>query len=76
MCNKFEGKKENLFNETSLVAYKSVLSFSFSLLSLSIVFFRFTLGFSNRNWTEIKTELQLKNSATYSLEGHAQMKDK
>ena len=37
-----------------------------------IVFFRFTFGFSNRIWTEIKTELQLKNSATYSFEGHAQ----
>ena len=35
-----------------------------------IVFFRFSLGFSNRNLTEIYTEL--KNSATYSLEGHAQ----
>ena len=37
-----------------------------------IVFFRFALGFSNRNLTEIYTELELKNSATYSLEGHAQ----
>ena len=37
-----------------------------------IVFFRFALGFSNRNLTEICTELELKNSATYSLEGHAQ----
>ena len=41
-------------------------------LSLSIGFFRFALGFSNRNLTEIYTELELKNSATYSLEGHAQ----
>ena len=40
-------------------------------LSLSIGFFRFALGFSNRNLTEIYTELELKNSATYSLEGHA-----
>ena len=39
-----------------------------------IVFFRFALGFSNRNLTEIYTELELKNSATYSLEGHAQTK--
>ena len=37
-----------------------------------IVFFRFALVFSNRNLTEIYTELELKNSATYSLEGHAQ----
>ena len=37
-----------------------------------IVFFRFALGFSNRNLTETYTELELKNSATYSLEGHAQ----
>ena len=36
-----------------------------------IVCFRFALGFSNRNLTEIYTELELKNSATYSLEGHA-----
>ena len=33
--------------------------------------FRFALGFSNINLTEIYTELELKNSATYSLEGHA-----
>ena len=39
-----------------------------------IVFFRFALGFSNRNLTEIYTELELKNSATYSLEGHADTK--
>ena len=37
-----------------------------------IVFFRFALGFSNKNLTEIYTELELKNSATYSLQGHAQ----
>ena len=37
-----------------------------------IGFFRFALGFSNRNLTEIYTKLELKNSATYSLEGHAQ----
>ena len=36
-------------------------------LSLSIGFFRFALGFSNRNLTEIYTELELKNSATYSI---------
>ena len=41
-------------------------------LSLSIGFFRFALGFSNRNLTQIYTELELKNNATYSLEGHAQ----
>ena len=35
-------------------------------------FFRFALGFSNTNLTEIYTEIELKNSATYSLEGHAQ----
>ena len=39
-----------------------------------ICFFRFALGFSNRNLTEIYTELELKNSATYSLEGHADTK--
>ena len=39
-----------------------------------IVFFRFALGFSSRNLTEIYTELKLKNSATYSLEGHADTK--
>ena len=39
-----------------------------------IVFFRFALGFSSRNLTEIYTELELKNSATYSLEGHADTK--
>ena len=39
-----------------------------------IGFFRFALGFSNRNLTEIYTELELKNSATYSLEGHADTK--
>jgi len=65
--------KTNLFNATSLVACKSVLNFSFSFLSLSIGFFRYALGFSNRNLTEIYTELELKNSATYSLEGHAQI---
>ena len=32
-----------------------------------IVFLCFALGFSNRNLTEIYTELELKNSATYSL---------
>ena len=37
-----------------------------------IVFFRFASGFSNRNLTEFYTELEFKNSATYSLEGHAQ----
>ena len=37
-----------------------------------IVFFSFALGFSNRNLTAIYTEIELKNSATYSLEGHAQ----
>ena len=37
-----------------------------------IGFFRFALGFSNRNLTEIYTQLEVKNSATYSLEGHAQ----
>ena len=56
MCNEFKSKKD----------------FSFSFLSLSIGFFRFALSFSNRNLTEIYTELELKNSATYSLEGHAQ----
>ena len=35
-----------------------------------IGFFRFALG--HRNLTEIYTGLELKNSATYSLEGHAQ----
>ena len=39
-----------------------------------IVFFRLALGFSSRNLTEIYTELELKNSATYSLEGHADTK--
>ena len=39
-----------------------------------IVFFRFALGFSSRNLTEIYTELELKNSATYSLKGHADTK--
>ena len=63
------------FSTSSLVACKSVLNFSFSFLSLSIVFFHFALGFSNRNLTEIYTELELKNSATYSLEGHAQVYD-
>ena len=52
MCNEFKSKKD----------------FSFSFLSLSIGFFRFALSFSNRNLTEIYTELELKNSATYSLE--------
>ena len=67
MCNEFKSKKD------SLVACKSVLNFSFSFLSLSIGFFRFALDFSNRNLTEIYTELELKNSPTYSLEGHAQI---
>ena len=39
-----------------------------------IGFFRFALGFSNRNLTEIYTELELKNSVTYSLEGHETLK--
>ena len=37
-----------------------------------IVFFRFALGFSNRNLIEIYNELELIDSVTYSLEGHAQ----
>ena len=44
MCNKVTSKKD----------------LSFSFLSLYIVFFHFALGFSNRNLTEIYTELELK----------------
>ena len=39
-----------------------------------IGFFRFALGFSNRNLTEIYTELELKNSVTYSFKGHETLK--
>ena len=44
MCNKIKSKKD----------------FSFSFISLSINFFHFALGFSNRNLTEIYNELELK----------------